>query len=738
MFKRQTVLIFVIILIIFSLGFSLRLESTNLSGIPTDEKVYYQDQNGLPYMYDMDSYYNYRLTKNYLNHGYLGDTKVNGTEWDFHSYAPSGVPMDYPPLIVYLTAFIYKFFNLFADVPLMVICFWLPAFIAPIGGVVAYLFVRRFTNEYGAVAAGVLTVIAPFYFMRTVPGWFDTDMFNLIFPLLIVWFFVEALKSKDIKMKGIFASLSAFFMVLFAMAWNGWQYLFYVLVLFSIFYGLFRKVRGKNVKNFLLVALTFFPISAVLIYIFTGFFNVLNFILGPKELLSIFSTNGLWAPWPDVYVLISELQPPSAVDLVSGVGPAVFILGIIGILVISMVLRSKKLHENYLNQLNWAVFSLLVLWTVTGFLTLIKGIRFLLMVIPPLTIITGLCIGFCADFLEIHSKKNFKRLAMIFILILVILPSVVVIQDNLSSLTPRMNDDMWNAGVWIHNNTQNDTVVVASWMYGHFFTAISDRPTSIDGRLAYVETMPVRDYDVAFTFGDKSPSTSREYWIDKAYTTDNETLALGILRMITTTGDAGYLNLDNYTQNTTKTIEILNNILGVDKNTAKNLLIENYGLKPDQADNVLRYTHPNNPRPFVIVTDNSMINKGYWTFYFGSWDFNKLSGNCTYSYGTIHETGNILTTDDGITMDLQTGNLTWNNHVPYSVTVVSKGTLKNDYLDKNSDFCVIINRDTNRSVVLDRQYENSLFSRLVVEKQDTKYFKAVYENNNVIVWESKY
>lgn len=735
---KEVALTFAVILIIFMLGFGLRLESTNLTGIPTYEKAYYEDQNGLPYMYDMDSYYNYRLTNNYLNHGYLGDTKVDGAEWDSHSYAPSGVPMDYPPLIVYLTAFIYKFFNLFADVPLMVICFWLPAFIAPIGGVVAYLFVRRFTNKYGAVAAGVLTVIAPFYFMRTVPGWFDTDMFNLIFPLLIVWFFMEAMKSKDIKMKSIFASLSAFFMVLFAMAWNGWQYLFYVLVLFSIFYGLFRKVRGKNVKNFLLVALTFFPISAVLIYIFTGFFNVLNFILGPKELLSIFSTNGLWAPWPDVYVLISELQPPSAVDLVSGVGPAVFILGIIGILVITVVLRRKKLHETYLNQLNWAVFSLLVLWTVTGFLTLIKGIRFLLMVIPPLTIITGLYIGFCADFLEIHSKKNFKRFAMIFILILVALPSFVVINDNLSSLTPRMNDDMWNAGVWIHNNTQNDTVVVASWMYGHFFTAISDRPISIDGRLAYVETMPVRDYDVAFTFGDKSPSTSREYWIDKAYTTDNETLALGILRMITTNGDAGYLNLDNYTQNTTKTIEILNNILGVDKNTAKNLLIEKYGLKPDQADNVLRYTHPNNPRPFVIVTDNSMINKGYWTFYFGSWNFNKLSGNCTYSYGTIHETGNVLTTDDGITMDIKTGNLTWNNHVPYSVTVVSNGTLRKDYLDKNSDFCVIINRDTNRSVVLDRQYENSLFSRLVVEKQDTKYFKAVYENNNVIVWESKY
>ena len=738
MSRKQAAVTFAVILIIFALGFGLRLESTNLSGIPTDEKAYYQDQNGLPYMYDMDSYYNYRLTKNYLNHGYLGDTKVNGTEWDLHSYAPLGVPMDYPPLLVYLTAFIYKFLNLLVDVPLMVICFWLPAFVAPLGGVVAYLFVRRFTNEYGAFAAGILTVTAPFYFMRTVPGWFDTDMFNIIFPLLIVWFFMEALKARDIKMKSLFAVLSSFFMFIFAMAWNGWQYLFYVLVLFAIFYGLFLKFNGKDVKNFLMIVVTFFPISLVLIYIFTGFFNVLNFILGPKELLSIFSAHGIWTSWPDVYILISELQPPSPVDLVSGVGPAVFILGIIGILVITMVLRSKKLHETYLNQLNWAVFSLLVLWTVTGFLTLIKGIRFLLMVIPPLTIITGLCIGFCADFLEIHSKKNFKRLAMIFILILVILPSVVVIQDNLSSLTPRMNDDMWNAGVWIHNNTQSDTVVVSSWMYGHFFTAISDRPASIDGRLAYVETMPVRNYDKAFAFGDKSPSTSREYWIDKAYTTGNETLSLGIFRMITTTGDAGYLNLDNYTQNTTKTVEILNNILGVDKSSARNLLIKDYGLKPEEADNVLKYTHPNNPRPFVIVTDNSMINKGYWTFYFGSWNFNTLKGNCTYSYGYIKKNGNVISTDDGIVMDLKTHNLTWNNHVPYSITVVSAGTINKYYPDRSSNFAVILNMDEGRSIVLNKRYENSLFSRLVVEKQDTKYFKSVYKNKNVIIWESKY
>ncbi|MCE7697960.1 MAG: dolichyl-diphosphooligosaccharide--protein glycosyltransferase subunit STT3, partial [Methanobacterium paludis] len=659
------------------------------------------------------------------------------TQWDWHSYAPSGVHMDYPPLIVYLTAFVYKFLNLFTNVPLMVTCFWLPAFIAPIGGVVAYLFVRRFTNEYGAVAAGILIVTAPFYFMRTVPSWFDTDMFNIVFPLLIVWFFLEALQSKNIKIKSFFALLSAFSMFLFAMAWNGWQYLFYTIVLFCVFYGVFIKIKGNNIKNFSAVAGIFFAVSLLLIYIFTGFFNVLNFILGPKELLGIFSSTGEWTPWPDVYSLISELQPPSLGALISGVGPALFGLGIFGILALAVVLSNKKWHETYLDKLNWSTYLFIVLWTITGFFALIKGIRFILMVIPPLAVITGISVGVCASVLKNPKSKNFKHLLMISILILISLPSVMVIYDNFSSLNPRMNDDMWNAGVWIHNNTQNDTVVISSWIYGHFFTAISDRPTSFDGRLAYIETMPVRNYDSAYAFGDRSPSTSREYWMDKAYTTDNETLALGIFRMIATSGDEGYLTLDTYTQNTTKTVEILNNILGVDKETAKEILIKDYNLNPEQADNILKYTHPDNPRPFVLVTYDSMINDGYWTLYFGSWDFNQLKGsNLTYSYGNIHETNSTLTTDDGILMDLKTGNLTWNHNLPYCVMLVSGGKLEKHYLDKNSDFCVILNMDDNASVVVSKQFQNSLFSRLVVEKSNTTYFKSVYENKNVIVWES--
>ncbi|MEN6552307.1 MAG: STT3 domain-containing protein, partial [Methanobacterium sp.] len=143
MSRKEIAITITCILIIFALGFILRVESTHLIGLSMDEKGYYQDQYGLPYMYEPDSYYNYRLTKNYVEHGYIGDVKLDGKNWDIHSHYPPGVEMNYPPLIVYIATFFYKFVNAFVNVPLIVTCFWLPAFIGPISGVIAYLFVRR-------------------------------------------------------------------------------------------------------------------------------------------------------------------------------------------------------------------------------------------------------------------------------------------------------------------------------------------------------------------------------------------------------------------------------------------------------------------------------------------------------------------------------------------------------------------------------------------------------------------
>ena len=138
------------------------------------------------------------------------------------------------------------------------------------------------------------------------------------------------------------------------------------------------------------------------------------------------------------------------------------------------------------------------------------------------------------------------------VLLLITIPAVLSAYGTFSTMKPGANDDLWDAAVWINNNTSNDTVVISDWSYGHFFSGIADRPVAFDGRTAYVETLPSRQFDNAYPYGSQSPSTSREYWIDKAWVTDNESLSLGIFQMIATSGDLGYITLDKYTGNTTK------------------------------------------------------------------------------------------------------------------------------------------------------------------------------------------
>lgn len=738
MSRKQTAITLTIIILIFLVGFFLRLESTNLNGIPQGEKSFYQDQNGLPYMYDMDSYYNYRLTRNLLNTGNLGNY-TNNREFDIYSYYPPGVPLDYPPIIAYLTAFVYKIANIFLPVSLMVVCYWLPALIAPLAGVIAYFFVKDYTNAYGAVTAGLLTVTAPFYFMRTVPGFFDTDMFNVIFPLVIVWILLIAIHTdRDIKLKILLAIVSAFFMFLFAMVWNGWQFLFYLILISMVIFVIWRKLYHHKIRTFSIISLSFLSFF-VLLSVLVNHYNLLKLIFGPITLFKFALAQNPWIAWPNVYTLISELQPPGLLDIILGIGPGLTVLAIFCLISIRFIIKVKGL-DNYVKSLNPFFYLLIVLWILIGFFSLLEGIRFLLLLIPPLAVIAGIMMGLIVEMVNlIESSSSIEKVlikvAPIVLLILIVLPSILVINDNLPNLNPRMNDDLWASGQWISHNTSEDTVVISSWVYGHFFTGIAHRPVVFDGRLGYIETLPIRSYDDAYSFGDKSPSTSREYWIDKAFSTDNERLSASIFRMLASSGDMAQLTLDEYTHNTTRSVEILNQILGVSREDAKRFLIEQQRLTQTHADNILKYTHPPNPQPVVLVTDNRMILNGYWIFNWGEWNFSQRKAeNFPYSFGTIKISENNLKTDDGLVMDLNDGVVRLGNHMPYCVLTKNGSKIEKRYINSSSNIYVVLLIDENTSVLFDKKFEESLFTKLVLLRSSEKYFKATYQNENVVIW----
>ena len=169
--------------------------------------------------------------------GYVGDKIVDGKEVDMHRYAPDGNNISYELGIVYVTSFFYDMANQYlGDYSVREIAFWTGAIIASLAVIPAFIFSRRLTNDYGAIVATLIIVLAPNYFAHTFPGFFDTDMFYYIFSLLFIFFFVESIRAKNIILKVIFALISIISIGLFSISWTG--YIFYVglMGIFSIVY----------------------------------------------------------------------------------------------------------------------------------------------------------------------------------------------------------------------------------------------------------------------------------------------------------------------------------------------------------------------------------------------------------------------------------------------------------------------------------------------------------------------
>lgn len=71
--------------------------------------------------------------------------------------------------------------------------------------------------------------------------------------------------------------------------------------------------------------------------------------------------------------------------------------------------------------------------------------------------------------------------------------------------------------------------------------------------------------------------------------------------------------LNNYTNHDTGlTTKILCEILPLTADDAKNTLVTTYHLSDSEASNVIKYTHPDNPRPVIFVASSDMLQKAGW------------------------------------------------------------------------------------------------------------------------------
>jgi dolichyl-diphosphooligosaccharide--protein glycosyltransferase len=271
----------------------------------------------------MDSYYNLRLTEDYVDHGFVGDEIVNGSEWDMHRYAPTGNQVDYELGIVYVTSYLH---SIFGDYSVKEIAFWTGAVISTFAVIPAFIFARRLTNDYGAIVATLIIALAPNYFAHTFPGFFDTDMFYYILPLFFIFFFVETIRAKNILLKVVFAILSIISIGLFSQAWTGYIFYIGIMGIFAVAYLIacyFFNIGDGNQEEYsskiswfirqndILSILILGIVGFVGLALFQGVDGVTGIFGRLTGLLSLQSASRTIGGFPNVLVSVAEMQMPS-------------------------------------------------------------------------------------------------------------------------------------------------------------------------------------------------------------------------------------------------------------------------------------------------------------------------------------------------------------------------------------------------------------------------------------------
>ncbi len=573
-------------------------------------KAQFQDpKSGYTFMPDIDPYLWLRYARNYLDHGYIGDKIVNGTQWDDHTLAPVGIaisPTPHPVILAYLYE-IFHFFN--AHMTLMQSSAYLPIIVCALSVIPVFFIGQMLGGNIAGFFAAIMFAVNGALLSRTTWGEATTSSYNIFFPVLFTWLVLLALYSKSTKKSLIYIILGGLTIGAMASIWPGWWYVFdFVLgmmILYVAYVMIFEdklswiKIKeNKELKKAIIIMILIILSSGIFVTLMSSN-SFLGFIEGPFGFLSLKNAAQGASIWPNVFTTVAELNPSPVGDTINSIGGGLFfIISLIGILALLFEKKEGK-------RINIMYAFLIILWYIGIFYASTQGVRFTMMLAPPL----GWAIGAAFSYIYRKSSSYMEKMnisqkvtksVLLIVFILIFIPYISSVSAGAQQNVPIMNRAWYDVLTQINNESQPNAIINSWWDFGHQFKYMADRGVTFDGA---------------------SQSGTLAHWIGETLLTDNETEAIGILRMLDCSSDKAITTLDNYINDTPTSVQILEDIIVMNKENAQSYLTKK-GIPESVISTLLEQTHCNPPEDYFI-TSGDMTGKGAVWGHFGAWNFSR-------------------------------------------------------------------------------------------------------------------
>ena len=605
-------------------------------------KSQYQDENDQTYLTGIDTDFYYRFVRNIIKRGHAGEYERDGKTFTKLMLAPTekDVTSLERQFHVFATVWIYRLLHFFnRDLLPITLFFFMPAIFAGLAAIPAFFIGKEISNNIGGFVTATVIGLHGFILTRTYAGFVDTDIYNIFFPLVITYFAIKGFKAEKLWKEIIYTGATGLSIAFYSTAWVGWWNMFYytfgaycvaIAIEVVIYYKEYNKRRDTLQEITMIKTRLIHRIALLVSYLF--FVSLFLVVFGEKisqifsSLYSIVSFTGiknatLTNLWPNILTTVAELKHTGIDEIISLIGSGFSLNGylilIIAGLGILFIIISKEKWDYKI-----CLVTLLILWTAATTYASFKGVRFVMLMIPPIAIAIGAFTGCLIQWISEFSKTHFetkrtliKTISTITIVAFIIVPMAIQAYEYNKQTLPTLNDQWMETLQEIRDSSKETAIISSWWDFGHTFITYSERGASADGG---------------------SQNTPQAYWLGKMLVLSNERESVGILRMLNCDGNNAFEKINNVTIDPVITIKHINALTTKGKSEAiKYLLGQKF--TADQITDIIKSTHGTPPESFVITSEDMIPKAPVWA-HFGGWDFSKAEIWAAVSSGNTLKT----------------------------------------------------------------------------------------------------